>query len=272
MLKQTTIDKLAKAAKLTTEQLTTAITTTEEVDLDVSDITAFTAAELAARDLAIDTKAYKKGTIAGVEMGVKEAKEKLGITGEGKDIDTLLELHEKKVLADAKIPVEAHKETIGKLQKTIESKDLEITAAKNETASVRRTTKIMSLLPENKSGLSPTEILGVLGNNGYDFDEVDSKIVVKKDGEILADDLQKPLGVDVAIGAFYKQRGWDAAAPGAGGTGGRGGASSKLDALKPKTMSGFTAEWEKAGKSTQTAEFAAGLEAASKEAGFDMDA
>src|SRR5687768_10289666 len=97
-LKKEDIAKLANLAKIPVADLEKAITETGEIALTVPDgVQSFLEPELAT----LKKNTYDSAKTAGVEMAVKEAREKLGLDFTGKTIDGLVDAATKKAVADA---------------------------------------------------------------------------------------------------------------------------------------------------------------------------
>ena len=154
MLNKETLNKIAKSLKLKVEDLESALTNEKEVALEIPELTLLTAEELTARDENIGRTKYNEGKTAGVEMGVKELKNELGLDFDGKDIKSLVTAVQKKTLDDAKIEpnkkVEELNNVVANLQKTIAEKETEKTTLLNQLQTTTLNTKLLSSMPSNR--------------------------------------------------------------------------------------------------------------------------
>lgn len=73
------------------------------VELKSDDLTIYTNDDFNTFKINLSNDEYKKGKAAGVEMTVKEAREKHGLEFEGKSIDNLIDALKTKTLAEAKV-------------------------------------------------------------------------------------------------------------------------------------------------------------------------
>lgn len=269
MLKQEHINALAALAKITPEALTAAIKAETETDFTIPQgLITLTEDE---KKILSDNE-YKKGKQAGVEMEVKEAKEKLGLDFQGKTIEGLLEAHSKKVLADAKIEPEKQVQELAEKLKTVQTNyqqlEQQLQAKDNEVNTVKINGELFKNIPQGVT-LGGEKIIGLMRMDGYDFKLTDKGLVAVKDGKEVIDHLSNPLPVASVLTQYATENKLLAAAPaggrGAGDGGGRGaGTFTKLSEIKD--------QFQKDGKSLLGQEFAAAVAEASKVDGFDMNA
>mgnify|MGYP000874606544 CR=1 FL=1 len=135
---------------------------------------------------------YNNGKVAGSEMTIKEAREKYGLSFEGKTIDNFAEALKAKVIADAKIEptqkikeLENDKEKLQAIAKEWETKHNDLLSTfENEKKQGRIERELLSKLP--KDGLAiPSEDLLLILKTKNEFDVDGNSIVVKKGGEVL---------------------------------------------------------------------------------------
>lgn len=269
MLTQELLTKLAALAKIEPKLLQDAISSTEEVAIEIPDLMTFTKTEIESRDNVKKGNGYADGKKAGLEMAVKEVKEEYQLEFEGKDLKSLIDNYGKKVLADAKIAPKEHEETITKLRATISEFEGKLTAKDNEVKAIALETEVLSLLPENAKGLSKKETLTLLKANGYDFTKEEGKLLVTKDGVKMVDDkLQTPIDATTAINSIYSEREW----AGKSAATGRGGGSSNVTITHTK-LSEVEKEWKDSGKSLNGEEYSAHIQSLVKaDPAFDMNA
>lgn len=276
MLNKETIEKIAKSLRLKVEDLTSALTSADEQSLELAELSVFTAEELTARDTNTKKTSYGEGKIAGIEIAVKEQKEKLGIDVEGKDLGTFISAVQKKTLDDAKINPDAKaielQKRIDALQINLQTEQDEKKTIQNNLLQVKREGQILGLFPEKTIDvLTKNEMLTSL-NSVFEFVEEEGKLVVKKGGEIVKDPkTQNPLEPKEVINSYFKERKWvdeseggqGRQGRGSGGDGGKGGVFSK--------MSELTEKFQSEGKSLNGLEFSDAVQAAQKaNPHFDM--
>lgn len=280
MLKKETIANLANLLKLDTAAFESALTATTETDLAIpNNITVLTTEELAARDIATKKTGYSEGGLAAIEMFVKEQKKAHNLEFEGKDPAKLLESFSAKVLADAKIaPNEALKEKtsmIEQLRANITKLEQEKAETAAQVAKVRTEASILRAVPSNLKGVESDEVLASMRLKGYEFEDVEGVVVVKKAGAVVADAALKPLALKDVISSYVAERGWVDTSGGAGvpRTGRGAGSSGSGSAGAPATLSAATQEWTDSGKNTGSADFQRHIESLMKSnKDFDLNA
>jgi hypothetical protein len=276
MLKKEALEKLAKLSKIEVSILEAAIKATEEQDIAISELNVFTVDELATRDSNAKKTGYNEGKVAGLEIAVKEQKEKLGIDVEGKTLDVLIDAYGKKILIDAKVEPNAKvAELTTSLKKVQDNLAAEIEAKKQlegTISSIKTENTLISMFPDNVSDiLSKNEILGIVKAK-YEFVNEDGKLVVKENGQIVKDaTTQNAIDPKDVIKSYLTERKLvvdgdpNRQGRGAGGDAGKGGAILKLSELEK--------QFKDADKSLQGAEFNAALESAMKaNPSFDLNA
>lgn len=251
-----TLAKIAKLLKLKPEDVEAVATATDEKELAIDDnLQTFTGDEITT----LKNNEYANGKKTGVEMAVKEVKEKVGLEFQGKTIDGLLEAHGKKVLADAKIEPEkkvaemeeklkALQTNYQTLEKTVQEKDATVARVKVRTA----VAKHIPAPGENGPALDQDEIIDLMLSKGYDFKQDETgKVVAYKDGKEVTDKLSQPEDVKNVVTGFLKEKKLivDDVTPG-----GRGGGNGKAPAKFTK-LSELKAHYEGQGKSTIGQEF-----------------
>jgi len=276
MLSKETLTKIASTLKLKVEDLETAIKSETEVSVDIPTLTVLTADELTARDENIGRTKYNEGKTAGVEMGVKELKNELGLEFDGKDIKSLVNAVQTKTLADAKVEpnkkVEELNMVVANLQKTIAEKETEKSTILNQLQTTTLNTKILGLLPQNRSSVLNDDEYMTLVKKVYEFAEEEGKLVVKKDGNIVRNaTTQSPLEPKEVLDSFFTERKFieqkqgNQGGQGGGNSGGNAGVFTKLSELEQKFV--------KDGKSLQGTEFASAVaEARKANPQFDLTA
>jgi hypothetical protein len=140
----------------------------------------------------IDKEAYNRGKLSGLEMPLKEARDKHGLTFEGKTIDNFAEALRSKIIAEAKIEpskqiseLTADKEKLQAIAKEWESKhNTLLTSFEGEKKNGRIERELLSKLP--KDGLTiPSEDLLLILKSRNEFDIEGENIVIKRGGELV---------------------------------------------------------------------------------------
>lgn len=273
MLSEKSITRIAELAKVKPEDLKAAIADEKEVDVAIEEkLTVLTEPEITV----LKNNEYKNGKEKGVEMAVKDTKEKLGLEFQGKTIDGLVEAAQKKALADAKIePEKKVQELEGKiktLQTNLTEAEQKLTEKDSEVQKVKIHGELYKHIPEpgeNGPALSRDEVIRLMEANGYEFKNENGKVVPYKNGEAQVDKLANPVAVKDIVSGFLKEKKLVTEDHNPKGRGGSGSGNptkyTKLSELKEK----FTGE----GKSLNGQEFMDAVTKARAEfAEFDMSA
>lgn len=229
MIKKETAEKLAQTLKLDPEKFNEALTSEEEVDLEIPAVKVFTDAELQERDTnlitPIKTKHYNEGKEAGIEIEVKRLREELGLDFEGKTVTNLVEAVKTKTLAEAKIDPDKRVESLQKdkdlLQQTIDKlkgdHQNEIAALNGKLTEHQLNGQIEAAIKTGfPEGLSKADVR-MMFNNSYEVTTEDGRTVVKRNGEVLKDDKQNARTIESVMEDFFAERGWDKTPPPPGG-------------------------------------------------------
>lgn len=251
MIKEEKITLLEKTLRLPEGSLKAAITDEKEVDIELPTLKVYTEEEENTRI----ENVRKEAKTAGVEMAVKEARNKLGLQFEGKTIDNLLEHHSKKVLADAKIEPE---KKVKELQDDNEKLRTNLTQiqtdfdnfklnSKKERDSIETENVILSKIPQNTL-IPQKDVLTVFkANFGIEKDET-GNIVFKKNNEVLKNKTTlSPLTLDEVMNDFITPY----IKPVQGGAG--GGDDTGKD--KPGSIQAFQKEMEEKGIAAGSVDF-----------------
>jgi hypothetical protein len=244
MLKKEVAEKI-KSFGFDVDKLIAAIKDEAEVDYTLPDVQVFKTADLEARDN--NTKAegekegFKKGKETGIIVAGKALAKKFNLpeTVDVKEPDKVAEAISTNISkGDAGL-----QEQIKLLQKDKETLLSEKENIIKEKEALAFDTSIISYFPANRdASLEDSERL-MLVKHALQFETVDGKQVVKKNGEILRNPTTKdPLPVKDAINTLFTERKW--VAESGGGRGGQdnpGGRSSG----GLKKFSDVQAQWQK---------------------------
>ncbi|MDH6304618.1 ASC-1-like (ASCH) protein [Parabacteroides sp. PF5-5] len=259
MLSKENIDKIAGLIKVDPKTLEEAIKSEKETKVDIPDLSVFTQEDLKTRDQNIQKQHYDSGKAVGVEILVKELKEKHGIELEGKDPHKFIEALKAKIEKDANIkPDEKVNELSGvieKLKVNVSTLQAENDTLKSDIRTKDMTSKALSMVTKDYL-LSKNDMLSVMKLNGYSIEEENGSIVAKLNGEIVRDNMtQAPVSIDKVFDTYAAEKGW------AKGTEdprkGRGSYSTKNNLGVPSSLSEFEKQWTGEGKSTNSAEYLA---------------
>lgn len=273
-LKKETIVELAKRAGVKTEDLEAAIKDEKEVDVALAqDVQVLTIKQLEDRD----TNNKNEGITTGKEIGVKEVRKAAGLEdGIGKDPAKIAQAIVDKAVKDAKIaPSEKEKqltEQITQLQNDKTTLETKLTESASKMSEAEQDRQLLSMFPKNRSNkLTDDEYLFLLKKNITIKKDEDGAVVVEKDGKILRDLATKnPIAVKDAVEGLFKERTWVEEENKGGGTGGRGGGSSKpigSGGVTPGKYSEAKSKWEadNPGKNAQSSEFTEYVKTLAKE-------
>jgi len=262
--------QIASLLKLDEKTFLEAIKSEKEAEVKIPEgLQIFTATELTARDDNQKKLGYNDGKEAGLEIFVKEQKQKLGLDFEGKDPEKLITSLQTKVLADAKIEpnqkIKEKDEQITKLQGTVQDFENKYKASEKEKSDMRTMSKLAAAVP---GGLpfEADEVIMSMRSRGYSFDVDDTgNITPKKNGEVLRDSkTQNPLDHKAVINDYVtNERKW--VTDQADTKTGRGGGSDRRTSNVVTKMSEAKAKWEADGKSTNSADFKAFVDDAAKD-------
>lgn len=224
MLKEETLQRIASLTKVKVEDLKAAIISTDEVDFPINEkVSSLTEDEIQQ----LKNNEYNSGKKAGVEIAVKDVKEKLNLDFQGKTIDGLLDAHGKKVLADAKIEPEKKvvelNEKITNLQKTVQEKEAAATELEQKLSRSSLNSELYKAVPVIE-GLEQDDVIALMERKGYEFKMDSGKVVVHKDGSPVIDNLSNNRAPKDVINEFLTEKKLNVTGSGeGGGPAGRGG-------------------------------------------------
>lgn len=262
MLKQETITKIESLLKI--KGLSDAIKAEAETDIEIPELSVYDAAELET----LKNNEYKNGKEKGVEMAVKDAKEKLSLDFQGKSIDGLLSSYQKKVLEDARIePAEKVKELNEKvttLQNTVKEYETKLAEKDNEVVSTKVNSELYKHIPqlgENGPALGQDDVIQLMKLKGYEFKFEEGKIVPYKDGRQMQDKMSNPLQAKDVVDTFMKETKLVTSQPAPSGRGGTSNAPSN----KPGSLKELKDQFAAQNKSTLGVEFKQAVDQAVKD-------
>lgn len=269
MLKKEAIALIAKLTKTKAEDLEAAIKDEKEVDITIDEkLNVFSDDEIQT----IKNNEYKNGKTTGVEMTVKETKEKMGLDFTGKTIDGLITAAQKKALDDAKIEpakqVTELQEKLKTVQATATELQTKLAEKETEVSTVKTQQLILKDLPTNTT-LPSDKVLLLMKADGYEYKVEEGKIVWSKDGKVQTDKLGNALATkDIATEYITANK----LIVEEGGAGGRGGKDTPPGGKGGGKLSDIKKKFEAEGKSTLGQEFSNAVKAAAEaDKDFDMN-
>lgn len=271
--KEEIIDQLKTKFKLDVDKLLAALAATEETDYELPEVTVLATADLTTRDENMKQAGKKEGeTIGetkGKELAAKAFRKKFTLDDTiGNDIDKVVDAVNAKLnKGDAGL-----QEQIQALIKDKETLTNEKTALMTKAEQASFDAQLISMFPASRTAdLKDAERLLLLKNDLQFEKDADGKIVVKKNGQIVADPgTHAPLALDKVITDHFTERKWTGQAEGGAVGGGRGGGNSGAGAGGGtdgiKSLSKFTEKWkaENPGKNEISPDFDAALAAHAK--------
>lgn len=271
-LKKETLQKIATLLKVKDTDLETAIKDTNEVDFTIDEkLTVLTEPELTT----LKSNSYNDGKKAGVEIDIKDAKEKYGLDFTGKTFEGLLDAYGKKVLKDAKIEpdkkVTELEQKITTMQNTIRETEAKLAEKETEATTAVVNSELYQHIPEpgeNGPAFTKAEVVGWMRMNGIDVKREDGAFKPYKDGKLMTDKLGNPLPVKDVVTGFITEKKLITTPTVPGG---RGGKDEKPPAKATK-MSELKKQFADQGKHLQGEEFAKAVAEAAKDKEFDMNA
>jgi len=210
MLKKETIEKIASILKIKAADLDAAIKNEQDMDLLINDkLASYTEDEIQQ----LKNNEYKSGKEKGVEIAVKEAKEKYNLEFSGKTIDGLVEHAKKSALDEAKVKPDQRVDDLeGKvksLQQTVLDYEQKMSEKEMEVTNVKINGELLKYIPslgEGSPSLGADDIIQLMKGNGYDFKLENGSIVPYKDGKQLQDHLSNARIAKDVISDFVKEK------------------------------------------------------------------
>jgi len=273
--KKTDLHKLATLLKMKPEDVEKVATEKDEVDLVIPEgLTVLSTDEVTT----LKNNEYANGKKTGVEMAVKETRDKLGLTFTGKTMDGLVEAVQKKATDDAGAkPDEKVKQLeleLTNLRKTAGEYETKVKTVQDQYDVLQLNHDLYAHIPMGTT-MPGRKIIGLMQMDGIVFKKEEGQVFAYKDGVKVIDKLSAPVAAkDVIAGYITEQKLMGAgggAAEGAGGQGGAGGAGGAGGGKLTK-LSQLTAKYEGEKKSTMGKEFmdeAAALKKADPEFDFN---
>ncbi len=269
-LKKEVIEKI-KSYGFDVDKLIEAIKAEPETDYEVPEFVAMKQTELDARD----ANKINEGKEAGKKEGEKEAiktvqkelSKKLGFDLKGERVGDIAQEIQTKLSASETEKLQELTTQNNLLKQDKETLIREKTEAEKKASQAMFDSELITHFPANRStSLSDAERLALLKMN-LQFETVDGKTVVKRNGEVMRDkNSQNPLPVKQVIADLFTEKDWITKPEGSGGSGGSGGGRGGSDNPPPgggggaagvKKYSQFVEKWqsENPGSNTMSPQF-----------------
>jgi len=195
--------------------LTDLLTAEEEVEIKLNDdLVVRTKEAQETLETNIKNESFGKGETTGRELVLKEMKATLNLEFEGrKDPSNFINAFKAHVLKEAAIEPSAK---IDELTKDVTSLQIQLTESQSSFKTLQEQgqikdqqlsidTMILDQLPgKEKTGLSKADMLTIFKTRN-ERELVDGKLVFKKNGEVLKDDIKNPLGVEAVVKTFSQE-------------------------------------------------------------------
>lgn len=271
MLKEEIQKEIASLLKIDEKAFLEAIKSDKEAEITIpKGLQVFTAQELTTRDDNQKKLGYSDGKEAGLDIFIKEQKQKHGLDFEGKDPEKFVTSLKDRVLADAKVEPNAQlkeKEAmITKLQGTVQEYENKYKTLEQEKKEMAKKGKLTKVVPANLP-FDADEVLMSMESRGYSFEEDEKgNIIPKKNGEVIRDDkTQNPLDHKAVINDYVvNERKWVKSTEEDPPKKGRGDGSDRRTAGVLSSMKAAKEEWQAQGKSINSADFKAFVDDAAK--------
>lgn len=217
------IDDLAKFVKGGADVLQKAMSSDDEISLELVEGGFVSDEELTGLKDGLFKKGKEEGQTVGYDFAMKDLKKDFGLEVEGKDRKAIAKAIQDKIMSDAKIEPEkkvtelnSSLESLRKQYETDKSQwENEVGKYKGEMKNISIMSELIKNTPDVK-GLKPNQF-ATLARTEFDFDFDDNgSLVAKKNGEVLKDKMERPVPVKDILTDYATQNGWT-------GTAGRGG-------------------------------------------------
>ena len=258
MLNADSLQSLSEITGKSVEELTTAITSKDEVSIELPRGTFFTDDELNSRD----KSKYEEGKKVGIEKPIKEKARELGYEINGKaGLEGFLEIHNTKLKElyskDASEQVidlqTANENQKNAYESELKAKDDLLNALQGKLLGQRVNNSLLSVMPKETT-IDKSDIL-TLFKGAHSIEELEGQLVVKRGDEVVRDPKStKPISVDQVFSEWVVEKKF-IANPGGRGLGNQGGGNQ--GGIKAESVEEFQNKWsaKNPGKSTASADY-----------------
>lgn len=215
MLKQELQSFLTDTVGVDLEQLKTALTSDNEVDVKFKSGMLLDDDKLNSLKETVKKEGYNEGKVTGVEMEAKRVKEKFGIDVEGKNFDNILDQFQKQTLTSAKIEpnkkVDDLTKSLQNLQNQYETdiglKDKSIQNLESTLTNFKLNSELTNHVPDGLTGVNMHQFV-TLAKTDINFDYDNGQLVAKKGDTILKDKMENPIPVKDVLTEYATRNGW----------------------------------------------------------------
>lgn len=226
------LNELAKFVKGGAEVLQKAIESEDNVSLEFIEGSFVSDSELTTLKESVFKEAKKEGEKVGYDYAMKDIKKDFNLEIEGKDRKIILDAVQNKIISDAKIEpnkkVSELSTSLENLQKQYEidlgSKSNEIETLSNKLRDYKVNGDLTKHMPEGLNGISTNDFM-TLAKTTASFEYENDQLVVKKNGTVLRDKMEKPVSPKDYLTEFATEKKW-ISSEGRGGSDSTGGNSS----------------------------------------------
>lgn len=256
------IETLAGKLKLDAEALAQTIASEEEATLELPEGDFYAKTDIETLKDNYGKERYEAGKVAEREVTYKNLSREVGLETI-KDHSEFVKAYQDKILKDAKVEPEKKvaelSESVSKLQKQLEEKDGEIQNIQNSVKQKETDYKLASSFPDLPEGLGLTKAEAM---SLFKMNMEVKEDGVYKNGQLLKDNLERPLSLEQAVSSYVTEKGWTKPEPPKGRGGGAGNQPAKPTIT---TIEEFESHLKEKGLTTGSAEANALLTEIAKE-------
>ena len=231
------LNELAKFVKGGAEVLQKAIESEDKISLEFIEGSFVSDVELNTLKDSMFNDGKKEGQTIGYDFAMKDIKKDFNLEIEGKDRKTILDAVQNKIITDAKIEpdkkVNELKQSLENLQSKytndLDLKTKELADLTNKLTQHRVNNDLVKELPDGLNGIETNDFI-TLAKTAASFEYEDGQLVVKKDGVIQKDKMEKPISAKDYLTEFATSKNW-LNSDGRGGGDSGGGSSSEFKSM-----------------------------------------
>ena len=209
------LDDLAKFVKGGADVLQNAIKSDEEVSLEFIEGSFVSDTDLNLMKETRFTDGKKEGNKIGYDHGIKDFKKEFGLEIEGKDRKVIADAIRNQIITDAKIEpdkkVNELNTSLANLQSQYETdlgvKTNEVESLSNKLREYKVNGDLAKHLPEGLTGIDANDFM-TLAKTSASFEYDDDVLVVKKNGAIQRDKMEKPITPKDYLTSFATNKKW----------------------------------------------------------------
>lgn len=215
MLNQETSKFLSDTLGIDIEQLKTALTSDDEVEIKYNSGELLNEKQLADLKKTVKQTGYEEGKVVGRERIIKSIKQDYGAEIDSLDLSKVMGVLKTNTISDAKLPTD---KKVGELTQSLETlqskyttdlelKDKEILSRDATIKGFETNSEISKHLPSGLKGITQSQFM-TLAKSEFGFGFEESNFVVKQNGSIMKDSLEKPISPKEVLAGFAAKNGW----------------------------------------------------------------